>query len=107
MSFDFSKIDNWDDFLKQTVGDNERNQIEVIELVTRHNHLNNVDYNRSIALVDEGELYVHITHDLDQSFIQTYAAGERKTEELLAQASRLIANKMRDCVERLRVMDRL
>lgn len=97
--------ESWDEFIAQTIERKDRNLVEVIELVALDNKLTNVDFSKSIALADKNELFVYITYDNGQLFEETYTKDQPKIKNILDRASRIIADNMRDCVERLRLID--
>ncbi|MEK5416262.1 hypothetical protein [Paenibacillus sp. FSL L8-0708] len=105
MDFKLKEGENWDDFIVRTIERKDRNLVEIIELVALDNNLTNVDSSKSIALADKDELFVYITHDNDQLFEQTYPKDQTEIKDILDRASRMIADNMRDSVERLRCLD--
>ncbi len=92
--------------LQQLAGDRRKNLLEVIELIAKQKGLLRVDFDRSIAFVNENELFIHIVHGDDQHINETYNTDSEIAKDLLSEAGRLIADNMRDSVERLRIIDK-
>lgn len=105
MVFKLNEGESMADLIVTTIERKDRNLVEIIELVALNNKLTNVDSSKSIALADEKQLYVYITYDNGQLFEQTYPKDQPETKKIIDRASRMIADSMRDSVERLRLLD--
>lgn len=105
MHFNLNEGESWDDFIVRTIERKDRNLVEVIELVALDSKLTNVNFNKSIALADKDELFVYITHGNSLLFEQTYPKNQSDIKDILNRAGRMIADSMRDSVERLRCLD--
>jgi hypothetical protein len=98
--------EQYDQLLQQLAGDRRKNLLEVIELVAKRNNLHDVDLDRSIALVSDGELFIHIVYGDNEHTNETHDTDSDIAKDLLSEAGRLIADNMRDSVERLRIIEK-